>query len=165
MLNLKWKTYHFSTKSTRDLKGLAGEIGVNVLTPNQVTGTRSLPHVSHALKVLIKPAESKTPDDTTGKYALVVYHMDHLSAFSNNADIKGRAKYIAKRMQDIQFAAFCHFLADMFTILSTLSLKMQSDSLILAAAVSQLNETVAGISCLKKIAVFQRDIFSSLKPS
>lgn len=149
MLNLIWKTYHFSPKSTRDLKDLAGELGVNVLKPNQVTGTRWLPHVSHALKVFIKPAESKTPDDTTGQYALVVYHMDHLSASSNNADIKGRAKYIAKRMRDIQFAAFCHFLADMFTILSRLSLKIQSDSLILPVAVSQLNETVAEISCLK----------------
>ena len=140
MLNLKWKTYHFSPKSTRDRKGLAGEIGVNVLTPNQVTGTRWLPHVSHALKVLIKPAESKTPDDTTGKYALVVYHMDHLSASSNNADIKGRAKYIAKRMRDFQFAAFCHFLADMFTILSTLSLKMQSDSSSLPPFLSSMKQ-------------------------
>ena len=75
--------------------------------------------------------------------------MDHLSASSKNPDIKGRAKYIAKRMRDIQFAAFCHFLADMFTILGRLSLKMQSDSLILPAAVSQLNETLAEISCLK----------------
>ena len=75
--------------------------------------------------------------------------MDHLSASSNNANIKGRAKYIAKRMQDIQFVGFCHFLADMFTILGRLSLKMQSDALILPAAVSQLNETVAENSCLK----------------
>jgi len=105
--------------------------------------------VSRALKVFIKPGDSKTPDDTTGQYALVLYHMDHLSASSNNADIKGRAKYIAKRMRDVQFAAFCHFLADMFTILVRLSLKMQSDGLLLPSAVSQLNETVAEISCLK----------------
>ena len=52
-------------------------------------------------------------------------------------------------MQDIQFVVFCHFLADIFTILGRLSLKMQSDSLILPAAISQLNETVAEISCLK----------------
>ena len=64
--------------------------------------------------------------------------MDHLSASSNNADIKGCTKYIGKRTRDIQFAAFCHFLADMFTILSKLSLKKQSDSLILPAAISQL---------------------------
>ena len=71
MLNLVWKTYHFSAKSARDLKALAGELGVNVLKPTQVTGTRWLPHVSRALEVFIKPGESKTPDDTTGQYALV----------------------------------------------------------------------------------------------
>ena len=87
MLNLVWKTYHFSAKSARDLKALAGELGVNVLKPTQVTGTQWLPHVSRALKVFIKPGESKTSDDNTGQYALVVYHMDHLSASSNNADI------------------------------------------------------------------------------
>ena len=64
VLNLVWKNYHFSPKSTHDLKDLAGELGVNVLKPNQVTGTQWLTHVTRALKVFIKPAESKTPDDT-----------------------------------------------------------------------------------------------------
>lgn len=89
MLNLVWKTNHFSAKSARDLKALADELGINVLKPTQVTGTRWLPHVSRALKVFIKPGESKTPDHTTGQYALVADHMDHLSASSNNANIKG----------------------------------------------------------------------------
>ena len=53
------------------------------------------------------------------------------------------------RARNVQFAAFCHFLADMFTILGRLSLKMQSDGLLLPSAVSQLNETIAEISCLK----------------
>ena len=37
----------------------------------------------------------------------------------------------------------------MFTILGRLSLKMQGDGLILPSAVSQVNKTVANISCLK----------------
>lgn len=149
VLNLVWKTYHYSAKSSRDLKALAAELGVNVLKPTQVTGTRWMPHVSRALKVFIKPKDSKASEDPTGQYALVVYHMEHLSGSSKNADIKGRAKFIANRMRDVQFAAFCHFLADMFTILGRLSLKMQNDGLILPSAVSQINETVAAISCLK----------------
>ena len=75
VLNLVWKTCHLSAKSECDPKTL-----VNVLKPTQVTGTRWLPHVSRALKVFIKPGVSKTPDDTTGQYALVVYYIDHLSA-------------------------------------------------------------------------------------
>ena len=75
--------------------------------------------------------------------------MEHLSTSSTSAEIKGRAKFIAKRIRDVQFAAFCHFLADMFSILGKLSLKMQSDDLILPVAGSQLKETVASITCLK----------------
>jgi len=75
--------------------------------------------------------------------------MEHLSTSSTSADIKGRAKLIAKRMRDVQFAAFCHFSVDMFSILGKLSLKMQSADLILLIAVSQLKETVASITGLK----------------
>ena len=149
VLNLVWKTYHYSAKSSRDLKALASELGVEALKPTQVSGTRWLPHVSRALKVFIKPGDDKTSEELTGQYALVLYHMEHLGTSSTSADIKGRAKFIAKRMRDVQFAAFCHFLADMFSILGKLSLKMQSDDLILPVAVSQLKETVAAITCLK----------------
>ena len=45
-------------------------------------------------------------------------------------------------MRAVQFAAFCEFLTDMFSILGKLSLKMQSNYLILPS-LSQLEETVA----------------------
>ena len=61
----------------------------------------------------------------------------------SSAEIKGRAKFISKRMRAVQFAAFCHFLVDMFSIIGKWSLKMQSDDLILPITVSQLEETVA----------------------
>lgn len=71
--------------------------------------------------------------------------MDHLSATSKNADIKGRAKFVSEKMRTIRFAAFCHFLADMFAIISKLSLKMQRNDLILPVAVSLLHETIANV--------------------
>ena len=148
VLNLVWKTC-YSAKSSRDLKALASELHVDALKPTQVSGTRWLPHVSRALKVFIKSGYANTSEELTGQYALVLCHMKHLSTSSSSAEIKGRAKFISKRMRNVQFAAFCHFLADMFSILEKLSLKMQSDDLILPVAVSQLKETVVSISCLK----------------
>ena len=149
VMNLVWKTYHYSAKSSREFKALASELGIDALKPTQVSGTRWLPHVNRALKVFIQSGDAKTSEEPTGQYALVLCHMEHLSTSSTSTDIKGRAKFIAKRMRDVQFAAFCHFLADMFSILGKLSLKMQSDDLILPVAVSQLKETVASITCLK----------------
>lgn len=52
-------------------------------------------------------------------------------------------------MRTIQFAAFCHFLADMFDIIGKLSLKMQRNDLILPIAVSLLRETVTNVESLK----------------
>ena len=149
VMNLVWKTYHYSAKRSRELKALASELGVDAVKPTQVSGTRWLPHVSRALKVFIKSGDAKKSEESTGQYALVLCHTEHLSTSSSSADIKGRAKSIVKRMRDVQFAAFCHFLTDMFSILGKLSLKMQSDNLILPVAVSQLKETVAAITCLK----------------
>ena len=117
---------------------------MNVLKPTQVSGTRWLPHISRALKVMIEPGK-----EGSGQYAAVLSHMDHLSAASKNADVKGWAKYVAEKMRSIQFFAFCHLLADMFDIIAKLSLKMQRNDLILPVAVSLLHETVANIEALK----------------
>ena len=139
-----WKTYHYSPQSTRELQAIGNKLGVSVLKPTQVSGTRWLPHISRALKVLITPNS-----DGSGQYAAVFCHMDHLSATSKNAHIKGRAKFVSERMRSIRFSAFCHFLADMFAIISKLRLKMQRNDLILPGAVSLLHETIANVDALK----------------
>ena len=151
VLHLTWKTYHFSPKSTRELKALADTMGINVLKPGQVTGTRWLPHVSRALKSLIKPPKGDHHNDPS-QYAAVLQHMEHLASTSQKADIKGRAKYIAAAMKDIHFLAFCHFLVDLFSILETVSLRFQQNDLILPSAVSLLRETYAKVSLLPKRA-------------
>ena len=76
------------------------ELGVNVLKPTQVSGTRWLPHISRALKVMIEPGK-----EGSGQYAAVLSHMDHLSAASKNTDVKGRAKYVAEKMR--RHSVFC----------------------------------------------------------
>ena len=51
-------------------------------------------------------------------------------------------------MKDVHFAAFCHFLADLFAILSRLSLQMQRNDIILPTVVSHLKETKLRVECL-----------------
>ena len=85
--------------------------------------------------------------DASGQYAAVLCHMEHLSSTSKNSDIKVRAKFVCEKMKTMQFAAFCHFLADMFAIISRLSLNMQRNDLILPVAVSLIRETSGETSC------------------
>lgn len=77
VMNLVWKTYHYSAKSSRELKAIASELGVEALKQTQVSGTRWLPHFSRALKVFIKSGDTKKLEESTGQYALVLCHMEH----------------------------------------------------------------------------------------
>jgi len=94
LLHLIWKTYHFSSKSRRELKRLGVELNVLVNNPSGVKGTRWLPHVSRALDVLLKQEKEGSLEDA-GQYTTVYAHMDHLAASSMNADIAGRAKHVS----------------------------------------------------------------------
>lgn len=75
--------------------------------------------------------------------------MEHLTTTSKNADIQGHAKFVAAKMKDMHFTAFCHFLADLFSILSKLSLQIQPNDLMLPVSVLILKETKARVQCLK----------------
>ena len=79
----------------------------------------------------------------------VLFHMEHLRTTSKNMDIQGHAKFVAAKIKDVHFTAFCHFLADLFCILSKLSQQMQHNDLILPVLVSLLKETMARVQCLK----------------
>ena len=78
----------------------------------------------------------------------VLKHMEDLSVNSKNADIQARARHIVGKMKDVHFAAFCHFWADLFGILSRLSLQMQRNDIILSTIVSHLKKSMVRIECL-----------------
>lgn len=149
VLHLIWKTYHYSLKSVRTLKSIAEELDVNILKPSQVSGTRWLPHVTRALNVFVGCSPKDFLSDEAGQYVAVLFHMEHLSISSKNADIQGWAKFVAGKMRDVHFAAFCHFLVDLFSILSKLSLQMQRNDLILPMSVSLVKEAMARVEFLK----------------
>ena len=108
-------------------------------------------HGSCALKSHIKPPKGD-PHNDPDQYAAVLQHMEHLASTSQKADMKGLAKYIAVVIKDIHFLAFCHFLADLFSTLETVSLKFQQNDLILPSAVSLPRETNAKVCILPKHA-------------
>ena len=93
-------------------------------------------------------SKSAATQTESGQYSAVLMHMEDLSVNLKNADIQGRARYIADKMKDVHFATFCHFLADLFPILSRLSLQMQRNDIILPTVVSLLKESLVRIESL-----------------
>ena len=87
VLQLVWKTYHYSPKSKRELKTLGSQLGIDVLQPTRVKGSRWLPHVSRALDVFIKPVKDGDLAKDESQYAAVLQHMEHLASTSPKAEI------------------------------------------------------------------------------
>jgi len=159
ILDLIYKTYHFSPKSRRGLQAIAHELNLKAHMPTRVKGTRWLPHVRRALAVLLATPKSHSDEDP-GQYAAVLMHMEHLSATHTNAEIKGRAKKVVKEMVSLKFLTFCHFMLDVYSHLSVLSLSLQGRQTILPSAIARLFSSIANIESLLKtpgdsIRVFQ----------
>ncbi|XP_045559589.1 uncharacterized protein isoform X2 [Salmo salar] len=92
LLNLIWKTYHFSGKSIRELYVLG--------QPSSVKGTRWIPHVHIALKVFLRHGQDKDLATDEGQYSVVLQHMERLAVASTTAEVQGRAKKIKREMEN-----------------------------------------------------------------
>ena len=100
--------------------------------------------------MLIKPVKDADLSKDESQYAAVLQHMEHLASSSPKAEIKGRAVNVAHTMKDINFVVFCHFLANMFQILSKMSIHFQRNDLILPNALAIIRETTENINRLSK---------------
>ena len=146
-----WKTYHYSPKSKRELQTVCEELASRFYKPKPVKGTRWIPHLDRALKVFLKGQDNLVSQ--SGQYSAVAIHMESLGETSRNADVSGRGKKVSKTMKDLLFAAFCHFLADVFQEMSRLSLTLQAEDLILPSAIDAVE------SCLTSLELMKTDPF------
>ena len=100
MMELIYKTYHFSPKPRRELKETAMQLDAssNLRIPLRVKGTRWVPHTHRALGIM-----------TTGnqQFAAISSHMQLLaSAGTSTTDVIGRAKEVATALQHAHQVAF-----------------------------------------------------------
>ncbi|KAL8582332.1 hypothetical protein ACOMHN_037089 [Nucella lapillus] len=146
-LHLIWKTYHFSPKSKRELQTVCEELATRFYKPKPVKGTRWIPHLDRALKIFLKGQDDLVMKG--GEYSAVAIHMENLKETSRNADVAGRGRKVSATMKDLQFAAFSHFLADVFQEISKLSLLLQSKDLILPCAIDGVESCFTSLDAMK----------------
>ena len=111
--------------------------------PTRVKGTRWLPHVRMALSVML--------NDSKGvKQFMAVYcHMEHIAAASTStADVVGRAKKIVKSLKQASFAAYMHFMLDVYELLSQCSLLLQKNITTLGVASASLKNCISTLESL-----------------
>ncbi|XP_046335796.1 zinc finger protein 862-like [Haliotis rufescens] len=139
LLDFLYKTYHYSCKSRRELHMMAEQLGFQSRNPSRATGTRWCPHLAKALTILLSDS---------GKYAVITQHAEHISVTSKNSNVQGRAKFVLKRLETFKFAAFCHFLLDLLTTISKLSLFLQSERTILPSAVAAIQTCLTAVETM-----------------
>ena len=146
-LYLVWKTYHFSPKSSRELKQVCYELETRFYKPKPVKGTRWVPHLDRALKVFLKGENDLV--NKAGGLSAVAIHMENLGETSRNANVSGRGKTVSKTIKDLLFVAFCHFLSDVFQEVGALSLTLQKPELVLPCAVSAVDSCLTSLDSMK----------------
>jgi len=121
MLNNVYKHYHYSPKVLRELREIADALEEKVLKPTNLHGTRWLPHIHKALRILVK------------NFVIILTHFDHImGARTGNAEVQGRATNISRKLKDYKFLYMVFFMLDILEVLSTLSLKSQLDNITLS---------------------------------
>ena len=145
VLELVYKTYHYSPKSQRELYELGAELDVAVLSPSRAKGTRWSPHIQRAMAVMLRPAKGDAP---AWSIATVLQHMEHLAASSVNADIMGRGKHVSRLMLKVDFVVMCHFIHDVFTAVSKLALTLQNRNTTLTTALNAVRYGIASLDDL-----------------
>ena len=87
-------------------------------------------------------------DDAPGQYATVLQHMEHLAATSMNADIMGRWNHVSRLMLKVDFVVMCHFIHDVFTVVSKLALTLQNRNTTLTTALNAVRYGIASLDDL-----------------
>ena len=99
VLNLVWKTHHYSVKSSRDLKALASELNKEALKTHSSTWdtmvARRQPRVESVYQV------GRCINIRRTNLSLVLCHMEHSSTSSSSTEIKGHEKSISKKMRNV----------------------------------------------------------------
>ncbi|XP_033756125.1 uncharacterized protein LOC117338870 [Pecten maximus] len=138
LLTNVYKQYHYSPKALRELRQIAESLEEKVLKPGNLHGTRWLPHVHGALKIVVRD------------YMVIVAHFEHIiTTRSASAEVQGRAANVSKKLKDYSFLYMVFFMLDVLSVLSELSLASQKDSVTLGQMIDAVTSTHLSLVELK----------------
>lgn len=133
MLQGIWKYYKYSCKAVREIKELAAMMGERAYKAVKADGSRWIPHLKRALKVLL-----------TKNYKLVVTHFHHASA-----KMQGTATNCGKKLTRYLFVKFLHLLLDIVEQVSKVYLVFQREEGTIALVQDEINALNASLEALK----------------
>ncbi|KAK5881723.1 hypothetical protein CesoFtcFv8_022488 [Champsocephalus esox] len=99
-----YKHYSHSAKASRELHALGKVMGINVVKPGNIDGTRWLPHMSRALEGLVK------------NFKVTLVHFENHASDPHDREasalMKGRARAIHRSLTQYKMVMFIHLVLD-----------------------------------------------------
>lgn len=118
MLQGLYKHHHYSPKALRELKELAQVLDEKINKPVNLTGTRSLPHISRALTVMMK------------SFSVIYAHLENtISENTSSVEMRGRARKALNVLSNFRN----HLMLDVMAVLKALSLLFQRDKIVICS--------------------------------
>ncbi|XP_071752885.2 zinc finger protein 862-like [Centroberyx gerrardi] len=140
-LNGVYKHYSHSAKASRELHALGKAMGIDVVKPGNIDGTRWLPHMSRALEGLVK------------NFKVTLVHFENHASDPNDREasavMKGRARSIHRSLTQYKMVMFIHLLLDILQELKQLSLLFQRDGLTLQMVSDGLQTTTLSLVAMQ----------------
>jgi len=145
-LNGVYKHYSHSAKASRELHALGKVMGINVVKPGNIDGTRWLPHMSRALEGLVK------------NFKVTLVHFENHASDPNDREasalMKGRARAIHRSLTQYKMVMFIHLVLDILQELKQLSLLFQRDGLTLQMVSDGLQTTTLSLVAMQVSNIF-----------
>ncbi|KAK7891788.1 hypothetical protein WMY93_023751 [Mugilogobius chulae] len=125
----------------RELRLIADALEEKVLKPSNLHGTRWLPYVHRAVKIVCD------------SYPVLLAHFEDMASPERHpkpsAAVLGRAKSVARYLKKFENVLFLHFMCDLLDHLGKLSKIFQKDNLTVDEAVESQETCVCNITALK----------------
>ncbi|XP_062580077.1 zinc finger protein 862-like [Saccostrea cucullata] len=113
MLGQLFKFYHNSPKQMAGLKSAAEACKKSLRHPTRVGGTRWVGHVLTALKNLLIG------------YKVFITHLEQVASVRSQSSAQSKAKFFLKLLKSKDVITFAHFLIDVLTVISSMSMALQ----------------------------------------
>ena len=153
LLNGCWKHYQYSPKALRKLRELAEAMEVRVGKPTKADGTRWVPHLLRALKILLDK-----------NFSVLVSHFEHTAeARDSSAIMQGRAKNVTKKLKSYNFLLHLYLMWDIVEELSKVSLIFQKNYVSVPQVKAELDRADAALQNMvtrpgKHLLSFQNEV-------
>jgi phosphotransferase system IIB component len=133
-----YKLYHYSPVCWHGLQEAGQALGVSVVKPVNVFGTRWLPHRERAIKAVER------------NWKALVTHLEQVALEDGRSERKNKAQGFLRQLVSVKFLLYMNFTVKFYDIMTSLSLTFQQQTSTIETAFTKTNSTIEMLEKLSR---------------